>query len=198
MRRFTRLERLWTLHHKKDPAEWSARARCRNPRCVRRGAWHGKVKRRGSAGVRGCPQTAAVPLDDRAADRQSHAGALRLGAETPLEDLISVFARQPGSRVAHGDGEVAIGRNARRDGHFSARGLHSLDALENEVHQHLPELHEVDCDEGRIRRQVRAKRYRAFGRLAAQRSSMSRATSFTSTISRTDGVSFCITFGAGR
>jgi hypothetical protein len=27
---------------------------------------------------------------------------------------------------------------------------------------------------------------------------MSRATSFTSTISRTDGASFCRTFGAGR
>jgi len=42
-------------------------------------------------GIRSRPQPAAVRLDNQAADRQSHSGALRLGRNECTEDLIDPF-----------------------------------------------------------------------------------------------------------
>jgi hypothetical protein len=41
-------------------------------------------------GIRGRPQPAAVRLDNRAADRQSHSGALSFGRDERTEDLMDL------------------------------------------------------------------------------------------------------------
>jgi len=43
--------------------------------------------------ARGCPQAATVRFDNRPANGQSHAGALRFGSKECLEDLLRLLWR---------------------------------------------------------------------------------------------------------
>ena len=62
-------------------------------------------------------------FDDGAADRQTHPGALRLGAEEGGKDLIGLPGGQPDPGVTDRDGKLTILRDARRDGQFSPEPL---------------------------------------------------------------------------
>src|SRR5262249_42071539 len=65
----------------------------------------GEVERGAVARVRGGPEPPAVRFDDRAADREAHAHAARLGGEEGVEELIR-FARvdaDAGVPYAHHD-----------------------------------------------------------------------------------------------
>ena len=51
----------------------------------------GELKRRTFVGIRCRPQTAAMILNNRAADRQSHPHSLRLGGVESIEDLFKIL-----------------------------------------------------------------------------------------------------------
>src|SRR5258708_33339663 len=69
---------------------WALRVR-------RNGDGQAEVKRCPWSGVGGGPEAAAMRFDDRSTDRQPHPGAMRLGREECVEDLIRVLSRQPGA-----------------------------------------------------------------------------------------------------
>src|SRR5262245_61802033 len=100
----------------------------------------GEPERAAVVGVACRPQAAAVRLDDRAADREAHAEAVWLGAEEGLED---VRRRVGNATAAVADGHLDA-RRARRGGGgdgqralLVARGLHGLDAVQQEIEQDL-------------------------------------------------------------
>jgi len=78
-----------------------------------------------------------VRLDNLAADRQSHSGALRLGSNECTEDLIDLFWWNSDTRIEDRDSEFAVltpsryDRKCARSGHI----LHCLDPVEHKVHQ---------------------------------------------------------------
>ena len=51
----------------------------------------GELKRRTFVGIRCRPQTAVVILNNRAADRESHAHSLWLGGIESIEDLVEIL-----------------------------------------------------------------------------------------------------------
>src|SRR5687768_4458017 len=66
--------------------------------------------------TRSDPDAAPVPLDDLPGDRQAQARPM-MGARVGMIDLLErlknaplILGGNPGSRVAHGDGERVIGR----------------------------------------------------------------------------------------
>ena len=77
-------------------------------------------------------------LDDGAADGESHAGALGLGREERLENLVRV-RREPDAAVGDQNQQVLV-LIAARGHHDSARVihvLHRLDAVHYQVEEHL-------------------------------------------------------------
>ena len=59
--------------------------------CFRRSHWQGEVEGRARSVVGRHPHLSAMGLDDRAADRQSHAHAVGLGGEEGREQAIEVL-----------------------------------------------------------------------------------------------------------
>ena len=89
-----------------------------------RPGWHccrqDEPKGRPGAGVGVDPQAAAMRLDDRAADRQSHADAVRLGGEECVEDLGGLLFRHADTGVGDRDQQL-VGRGLlRRDRQLAA------------------------------------------------------------------------------
>jgi hypothetical protein len=60
-----------------------------------------KVKRCPSSGVWGGSDATTVRLDNGTCDRQSQAGALRLGSKERVKDPVSLPVRQPHARLGH-------------------------------------------------------------------------------------------------
>ena len=65
------------------------------------------------------PQPAAVRLDDRPADRQTHAQAGRLGGVKGLENAVRTYGVQARARVSNGNEDVARGVHLRTDQQFA-------------------------------------------------------------------------------
>ena len=65
------------------------------------GSGERKAKRCPSSGVCGGPDATTVGLDNGTCDRQSQAGALRLGSKERVKDLVSLPIRQPHASVGH-------------------------------------------------------------------------------------------------
>src|SRR5271156_5408198 len=105
-----------------------------------------------AAGVRGDPQAAAVRLDDRPADRESHAGALWFRGKEWVEDLLRLFWLESRAGIANRDQELTLLILLRLDGKFtsSAHVLHGIDAIEHEIHKNLLQLNPVRRDLGKI------------------------------------------------
>ena len=61
----------------------------------------GEVKYRAASGIRARPHSAVVGFDDGTRNRQSHAGALRLGCKEGIKDLFQLFWRQAYAGVAY-------------------------------------------------------------------------------------------------
>src|SRR5262249_25031800 len=77
-------------------------------RCVRSLALlatnrQGELKRRASVVICGCPQSPAVSFDNRPADCQSHAHALRLGRVEGIEETVEGLRIQARAGISHGD-----------------------------------------------------------------------------------------------
>ncbi len=79
-------------------------------------------------------------FDDRAADREAHAHALRLGRVEWLEQTRETFLAQPGAGVLHPEAHLVRFRLAGSDVHLSgavSNRTHCLDGVENEIEDDL-------------------------------------------------------------
>src|SRR5215831_19439273 len=65
--------------------------------------WQGEMQRGAAIAIGRRPEPAAVGLNDRAADRQSHAHALRLGRIKGLEETLKARRIQSRTRILYHD-----------------------------------------------------------------------------------------------
>src|SRR6202044_15592 len=105
----------------------------------------GEVKVRAARGIVNSPQAATVRFNYGAADPKSHAGAIRLGGEKRIEDLVQMLWGQPHAGIADGHLKLIVFHSERLDGELprSAHGLHRIDAVYHEVHHDLLQLHAI-------------------------------------------------------
>ena len=120
--------------------------------------------------VRDGPQSPAVRLDDRAADRQPHPGAVRLRREERVEDLVLTRRRQADPGVRHDHLHVITALRARADGDLAPplHALRGLDAVHEEVQEDLLELDPVARHGWQVGGERGADRHAESQRLAAQ------------------------------
>src|ERR1700733_16077393 len=94
-------------------------------------------------------------LNDGLADAKSHAGAVRLGSKKRVEDLVRMLWGKSYAGVADGDMKLLIPPLLRLDDHLtrSVYFLHRVDAVHDQIHHHLLQLHAISHDPGKIRGQ---------------------------------------------
>ena len=97
-------------------------------------------------------------FNDGAADGQSHAGAMRLRRKEGTKDLVRLLRRQPRSGIADAHHNLFVFRSLRLDGELARpiHILHRIDAVSDEVHHDLLQLHAISHDRGKICRQLRS------------------------------------------
>src|SRR5258708_1982243 len=107
-----------------------------------------KVKACAAWRVVGCPQATAMRFNDRAADAKSHAGPIGLRGKERIKDLVRLLRRQPHASITDRYQDLLILRSLRIDGEFSPPilALHCVDAIDDQVHEHLLQLHAVSRD----------------------------------------------------
>src|SRR3982751_5218485 len=117
-------------------------------------------KRGARAVVWSCPQPAAMRLDDRTADAKPHAGAVRLRREERVEDLLRDVRLKPDARVTDGNKNLLVLSWLHRDQDLSRAidVLHRFDAIDEQIHRDLLQLHAIPDDAGKIGRQLRRDR----------------------------------------
>src|SRR5260370_15436731 len=82
------------------PAPNSPLARTiRSLRCLNLGG-KSEIKTRAARRVVACPQSAAMRLNDRAADRKPHARTIRLGGNESIKDLVRLLPGEPHASIA--------------------------------------------------------------------------------------------------
>src|SRR5579859_4086114 len=97
-------------------------------RLVDCGGGESQVKHRSASRILACPNPAALRLDDRAADRQADAHALRLGGHERLEQTVRNRWRETAARVADANLDHAAGPGSAGDDQFAAGAIgHGLD-----------------------------------------------------------------------
>src|SRR5258708_9576584 len=117
----------------------------------------------------GGPQAATMRLDDRATDGQPHTGSVNLGRKECPEGLVRLLRRQSPTGIADQDQQLTIAGFGLDDELASAtRFLHSIDAVEHEVHENLLQLHTVRHDLWKTLSKLGMDRDRVAVRLAAQ------------------------------
>ena len=89
-------------------------------------------------------------FDDRLADCQAHAAALRLRRKEWVEYLVGFAQGQPGACVIYRDLDLAVLAQLRVHGHLAACVLYRLNAIHHQVHEHLVKLHAVRHDFGQF------------------------------------------------
>ena len=96
-------------------------------------------------------------FNDGAADGQTHTGAMRLRGKEGMEDLVRLLWRQSHSGIADGHHNLFMFRSLRVNGELAwpIHILHRIDAVSDEVHHNLLQLHAISHDIGKIRRQLR-------------------------------------------
>src|SRR5439155_6843818 len=108
-----------------------------------------EVERGAAAGVRRRPEAPAVRLDDAAADREAEPEPGLLGREEGVEDLLLHGGRDAVARVAdrHLD-RVGVGGDGRdqQAALAPARLRHGFERVQEEVQDHLLDLHAVHLD----------------------------------------------------
>ena len=80
------------------------------------------------------PKTAAMRLNDPAADGEPHTCSIRLGGEKRLKDALRASFGKPNPGIAHGNKQLTILSPRRGNAQFAALLLHGLDAVKHEVH----------------------------------------------------------------
>src|SRR5579875_1546549 len=109
-------------------------------------------KDRAAARIGGNAKHATMGFDDGAANRQSHAHALRFGCDKGLEQPLGNFGGDAGAGVDHPDFHRAAGVQRGSDLEFALlAALHRLDRIADQIDEDLLQLDFVD----RHRRQLR-------------------------------------------
>src|SRR5712671_6030455 len=91
------------------------------------------------------PSSPSMSIDDRLANRQANPHSFLLGRDKGLEETANNFRRQSGSRIRNNEFRVVVVHACRLDREFTPRNsLHRLDAIADEVQEHLPHLNLVD------------------------------------------------------
>jgi len=95
-------------------------------------------------------------FDYGAANRQSHAGPIKLCGEERIENLIRLLRRQPHAGISDAHHEFFIFRSLRLDGELALpiHILHRGDAVHYEVHHDLLQLNAIAHDLRNIYRQL--------------------------------------------
>src|SRR5215207_4939052 len=102
------------------------------------GNWNPETECSTTPGIRGRPQNAAVCFDDRPADCETDPGALWLGCEKRLEDMLNVASWQANARVSHAQDRVGA-PEAGADAQNASTIIHILHGID-------PVLHEIERD----------------------------------------------------
>jgi hypothetical protein len=96
-------------------------------------------------------------FDDGAADSKSHAGPVGLGSKEGIEDLLRLLWGQPHAVIAD-EHHKLLGFRSLRLGDWFPRPihiLHRIDAVHEEIHHDLLQLHTISQDLGKVFRQLR-------------------------------------------
>src|SRR6202521_1879134 len=95
--------------------------------------------------VVGSPKATAMRFNDGAADPKSHTGAVSLGGKEGIEDLVRLLRGQPSAGIADRHHDLLAVRTPRADGKLARRIhlFHCIDAVHDEVHHDLLQLHTV-------------------------------------------------------
>src|SRR5207237_493755 len=101
------------------------------------------------------------------------------------EDLVRMLHGQPDAGIADAYRELPVFGSLRLDGELARpiHILHRVDAVRDEVHHDLLQLHAISHDLGKICRQLRPDRYEVSRLSLLRRRTISRMTSLTSTSS---------------
>ena len=91
-------------------------------------------------------------FDDGAANRQSHAGPIKLSGEECIENLVRLLRRQPHASISDAHHEFLIFCSLRLDSELAPpiHILHRGDAVHDEVHHDLLQLDPISLDLGKI------------------------------------------------
>jgi hypothetical protein len=96
-------------------------------------------------------------FNDGAADGQSHTDPMRLCGKERIEDLVRLLRGQTYAGIADAHHKLPVFRSLRPDGELARPFLilHRIDAVNDEVHHDLLQLHAISHDLGKICRQIR-------------------------------------------
>ena len=102
------------------------------------------------------PYASAVSLDDRTADRQSHAHSIGFGGDEGAEQPVCVLGGDPDTAVLHGYRHLVCFVLARSD-HQLARPIcdcfHRFDAIDHQIDDHLLHLDTIGENHRQNRRE---------------------------------------------
>ena len=100
------------------------------------------------------PQAAAMRFDNGSADGQPQTSTVNLGGEESIEYLVRLLRGQSQAGIADGHQNKVIFLLLRFDGKFarSVYVFHRIDAIHDEVHHDLLQLHTISYHLGKARR----------------------------------------------
>src|ERR1700757_3308652 len=109
-------------------------------------------------------------FSDGAADPEPHSGSLRLGGEKRFKDLSRLLRRDSYSSIADRNHNFVVLSGLRVDGELTRpiHISHSIDTVNDAIHQSLLQLQSIPHDMGGTVHQVGPDRYRVPGRFTAQ------------------------------
>src|SRR4051794_16810087 len=119
--------------------------------------WHGELNDRAAGHVRTRPQRAAMPFDDRTADRQPHPQTGRLRGVEGRENVLGALRRKTGPRIAHCHEHAVRVGFARADEQLSraiADAAHRLERVDDQVQEYLLQFDTVSFDEWQAVREL--------------------------------------------
>jgi hypothetical protein len=128
------------------------------------------VKGRAPPGGTDCPQAPTMRLNDRSADAKPHAGAVGFGCKERVEYLFRQLRRKPYAGITDRHKNLVAFSAPRLDDHLSypVNVLHRLDAVDDQIHRDLLQLHAIADDLRNIVGQFRPDRDVVSPCLAAQ------------------------------
>src|SRR5260370_105852 len=90
--------------------------------------------------------------NDGPADAKPHSRPVRLRRKKRIEDLVRLLRGKPYTGIAHGHQNFFFLRSLRLDGQLARpiHFLHRINAVHDEVHQDLLQLHTISHDPGKI------------------------------------------------
>src|SRR5689334_7194155 len=115
-----------------------------------------------------------MSLDDRAADRKTHAQSSGLGAEEWLEDAVPTAVRNSNAAVLHGNYHPLLFINVRLDSQFTGAArdtLHGFRTVQDQIDDHLLKLDAIGEHRGYGRAEFQSQVDLLSNKFALQQSS---------------------------